>query len=74
MKYVFTDFDNRSYERKTKKPVSVSSNKLADDKIDVVMAENSHDFIRLSLNVREAHAIVNAINSSINGCKSLITT
>ena len=74
MKYVFTDFDNRSYERKTKGPVSVSANKLADDKIEFAMAEDSHNFISLSLSMKEAHAIVSALSCSINGCKSIITT
>lgn len=73
MDYVFTDWDKRSYERKTTKSLNVFSSREKSGRLILSIKEGDSSVIKLLLSPREAKAISLALESSLNEIDSNIS-
>jgi hypothetical protein len=73
MEYVFTDWDNRSYKRKSKDKVTIESEHISTEKVKISLKEDGVSFIDLILAKKEAAGIINALNAANSECKCIIT-
>ncbi len=73
MEYMFTDWDGRSYKRKTKDNISIAAEYISPGKIDVSLKQESgKSFLRLILARKEAAAIISSLNAAGSECKLCI--
>lgn len=74
MKYSFTDWDRREYEREAKKNITISSRPAAGEKITLALSEGDHCFIKLNLSAKEAKAIALTLEAALGEFESTIET
>ncbi len=73
MKYVFTDWDKRAYERETKKIITIFSTHEKNGKLSLCIKEGDLCFLRFQLSAKEAKAISLSLESSLNEIDSSIS-
>ncbi|MEA2066714.1 MAG: hypothetical protein U9O65_06450 [Thermotogota bacterium] len=73
MEYVFTDWDNRSYKRKSKEKISIEAEHISSEQVKILLKESGKSFVDLILSRKEAAAIINALSAANSECKCIIT-
>ena len=73
MEYIFTDWDDRSYERKTKDKISIEAEHISSGKVKISLKESGKSFVELILARKEAAGIINALSAANSECKCIIT-
>ena len=73
MEYVFTDWDNRSYKRKSKEKISIEAAHISPEQVKLLLKESGKGFIDLILSRKEAAGIINALSAANSECKCIIT-
>ena len=73
MKYTFTDWDKRSYERETKGEIRIEAERLSIEEVKISLTESGKSFIDLILSRKETTAVISALNAAIYECKCTIT-
>lgn len=73
MEYVFTDWDNRSYKRKSKEKISIEAEHISSEQVKISLKESGEGFVELILSRKEAAGIINAVSAANSECKCIIT-
>jgi hypothetical protein len=73
MKYAFTDWDERKYERKTKGEIRVEAGQVSGEEVKFSLTDSGKSFLSLTLSRKEATGIISALNAAVYGCKCTIT-
>jgi hypothetical protein len=73
MKYIFTDWDERSYEREAKKEITIESRQVSGEEMKISLTESGKSFIDLILSRKESAAIISALNAANYGLNCTIT-
>jgi hypothetical protein len=47
MEYVFTDWDNRSYKRKSKEKISIEAEHIFSEQVELSLKESGKGFVEL---------------------------
>lgn len=67
MKYTFTDWDKRSYERQTSGKLKITSSLVNDDLFNLCILQNEQRILSLNISKREAESFILALQSSLKG-------
>lgn len=73
MEYVFTDWDNRSYKRKSKEKISIEAGHISSEQVKISLKESGEGLVELILSRKEAAGIINAVSAANSDCKCIIT-
>ena len=75
MEYIFTDWDDRTYEKKTKDKaeISIEAEHISSGKVKISLKESGKSFVDLFLSRKEAAGIINSLGSANSECKCVIT-
>lgn len=73
MEYVFTDWDNRSYKRKSKEKISIEAEHISSEQVKISLKESGEGLVELILSRKEAAGIINAVSAANSDCKCIIT-
>ena len=73
MEYTFTDWDRRSYERKTSKAITIESEQITGGKIKIALLESGKSYITLVLDKKETAGIISALGAANAQCSSRIS-
>jgi len=73
MKYIFTDWDERSYERETKGELRIESGQISGEEVKISLTKSGKSFIDLILSIKESAAIISALNAANYGINCTIT-
>jgi len=73
MKYTFTDWDDRSYERETKGEIRIEAGQVSGEEVKISLKDSGKSFLGLIISRKEATAIISALNAANYEFKCTIT-
>ncbi len=73
MKYSFTDWDRRKYNRETKGEIRIEAGQISIKEVKISLLDSGKSFIDLILSKKEAAAVISALNAANYECKCTIS-